>query len=242
MSKTRVLFAAILVAVPAVAGAQSMITAQLASAGTHELAIGLPDHGRAEEATAMAPSVRHPEWATGSLFEPAGHGRSLALVAAQVPASDPVSANRKGFIVGIGGGGAFHRSPAFSTLGQEWNFAVLTDFKIGYAATDQVLLHYSNRVAFTTAAAYDVVGVTGFGTTYMFKPTTPSAFVNGAVGFAVGGDIINTSSPDRGTGFSVGGGYEFRRRLSVDGTVMFVRLGNGRNHTVFAGALHFLYY
>ncbi len=84
--------------------------------------------------------------------------------------------------------------------------------------------------------------LTGFGTTYMFKPTTPTPFVNGAIGLAIGGDIVQTSNPDRGIGFSVGGGYELRRRLFVDGTAMFVRLGNGRNHTVIAGAFHFLYY
>ena len=153
------------------------------------------------------------------------------------------SARRKGFLIGIGAGPALHRAPlfGFGGGGPTNDFAVVTDFRIGYAPTDQVLLHYSNKVAWTRNVAYDLVGFSGFGVTYMLDRTSPSAFVTGAIGAGAGG-TLSGGADQTGLGFGVGGGFEFARHLSIDGEAMFVRLSGARNHTVLRAGFHYLFY
>lgn len=170
----------------------------------------------------------------------------------QTQAPNEPTANRKGFIVGIGAGAGLHRAPGItvrdrsgrliSSRGGINNFAVVTDFKIGYAPSDQVLIYYSNKAAFTSDSRYDVVGITGAGVTYMRKRTSPSIFFTGSIGAGIGGNISQGSNSESGAGFSVGGGYEFRRHLSLAGDAIFVRLGNGQNHTVFKASFNYLFY
>ena len=170
----------------------------------------------------------------------------------QSQASDEPSARRKGFIIGVGAGAGIHRTPTFSVLdrfgrvvssgGGEHELAIVTNFNVGYAPSDQFLLYYSNKAAFTTDDRVDAVGITGFGITYMLRPTSPTAFVSGTIGVGVAGTFISTSRSESGAGLSIGGGYEFARHLSLNGDAMFVRLGNGQNHTVLKALLNYLFY
>jgi hypothetical protein len=170
----------------------------------------------------------------------------------QSQSSDESSARRKGFIVGAGAGAGFHRTPTFSVLdrfgrvvssgGGDNKLAIMTNFSIGYAPSDQLLLYYSNKVAFTTDDRVDAVGMTGFGVTYMLRPTSPTTFVSGGIGAGIARRLIGSSSSESGTGFSVGGGYEFARHLSLNGDAIFVRLSNGQNHTVYVASFNYLFY
>lgn len=160
---------------------------------------------------------------------------------------------RKGFIIGVGAGAALHRAddvtvsrdrfgrPIFSSVTAN-NLAIATDFKVGYAPTDQLLIHYSNKVAWTRADDYDFVGLTGAGVTYMARGRSPSFFVTGTGGASIGGTFIGSTSSDRGFGFGAGGGYEFARHLSLAGDALFVRLGEGNNQTVLTATFNYLFY
>ena len=170
----------------------------------------------------------------------------------QSQASREPSARRRGFIIGGGGGAGLHRTPTFRVLdrfgrvvgtgGGQNKFAIVTDFSVGYAPSDQVLLYYSNKAAFTTDDRVDAVGITGFGVTYMFRRTSPTPFVSGSIGAGAARTFISSSTSQSGSGYSIGGGYEFARHLSVTGDAIFVRLNNGQNHTVYRALFNYLFY
>ena len=183
------------------------------------------------------------------------HAQSPTAQASSVQSQSEAepSAERKGFVIGFGGGAALHRAPdvtvtrdrfgrlTFSSTTAQ-NLAIVTDLKIGYAPTDQLLIYYSNKAAFTQADDYDLVGLTGAGVTYMVKPTSPSFFITGAGGAGIGGTFIGSTSADRGFAWSVGGGYEFSRRWSIAGDAILARLGNGNNHTTLVATFNYLFY
>jgi hypothetical protein len=183
------------------------------------------------------------------------HAQSVTASAPPVQSQERTepSAERKGFIIGIGSGAALHRAADVTVTRDRFgrltvsstttnNLAIVTDFKVGYAPTDQLLIYYSNKAAFTRADDYDVVGVTGAGVTYMAKRTSPSLFITGGGGAAVGGTFIGSVSSDSGFGFSVGGGYEFKRHFSIAGDAVFVRLGSDNNHTTLMATFNYLFY
>lgn len=159
---------------------------------------------------------------------------------------------RKGFIIGVGAGAGIHATPTFRVLdrfgrvlssgGGDNKLAIATNFSVGYAPGDQLLLYYSNKAAFTTDDRVDAVGITGFGITYMLRRTSPTAFINGTIGAGATSRFIGSSDAEVGAGFSIGGGYEFARHLSVNGDAIFVRLGNGQNHAVYMALFNFLFY
>lgn len=183
------------------------------------------------------------------------HAQSIAASTSSVQSQGQIepSAERKGFIIGIGSGAALHRAADVTVTRDRFgrltvssttanNLAIVTDFRVGYAPTDQLLIYYSNKAAFTQADDYDVVGLTGAGVTFMAKRTSPSLFITGSGGAAVGGTFIGSVSSDNGFGFSVGGGYEFKRHFSISGDAVFVRLGSGNNHTTLMTTFNYLFY
>ena len=200
------------------------------------------------------------EWRTGWLnrasVEPMSGGAAANPAqnteVAPSQTSGEASAKRKGFIIGAGAGAGIHRTPAFRVLdrfgrvvssgGGDNKLAIATNFSVGYAPGDQLLLYYSNKAAFTTDDRVDAVGITGFGITYMLRRTSPTAFINGTIGAGATSRFIGSSDAEVGAGFSIGGGYEFARHLSVNGDAIFVRLGNGQNHAVYMALFNFLFY
>ena len=118
----------------------------------------------------------------------------------------------------------------------------MTNFLVGWAPTDRVLLFYSNKATFTTDENYDALGVTGFGATYMFRPTSPSAYVTGSIGGGFGASVTGSTASDVGLGWSAGVGWEFRRHLSLEGDVLMVQLGSGQDHTVYRGVFTYTFY
>ena len=201
-----------------------------------------------------------PGWRTGWLnrasVEPIGGGtttnagQNAAATQSQEP--DEPSARRKGFTIGVGAGAGSHRTPTFrvvdrfgrvvSSGGGENKVAIVTNFNIGYAPGDQFLLYYSNKAAFTTDDRVDAVAVTGFGITYMLRRTSPTTFVSGSIGAGSASTFIGSSNAETGRGYSIGGGYEFARHLSLNGDALFVRLGNGQSHSVFQASFNYVFY
>lgn len=167
----------------------------------------------------------------------------------------PARAGRKGFIIGLGAGVGMHRfteptifnfrgvpvggGGTYNGVGLAW------DFNIGYAPTDRLLIHYTNAVQFGNDSNYDIVGLTGAGVTYAFKPTARSWYVSGAIGAATGAEVDLGSGRfgdvERGLAFSAGGGYEFARHWLLGGTAMFLEL-DGATHTVIRGTITWMFY
>jgi hypothetical protein len=194
-------------------------------------------------------------WVSAATVEPMGPGAPAATAKqATVGAAESPerTASRKGFIIGVGAGGGLHRTPSFSVFdrfgrpissgGGTNNFAIVTNFLVGWAPTDRVLLFYSNKATFTTDENYDALGVTGFGATYMFRPTSPSAYVTGSIGGGFGASVTGSTASDVGLGWSAGVGWEFRRHLSLEGDVLMVQLGSGQDHTVYRGVFTYTFY
>jgi hypothetical protein len=198
-------------------------------------------------------------WRTGWLSAMTVVAMDRGAVAADGQAARPTAAepekpksNRKGFIIGAGAGGGLHSAPGFdvfdrfgrlsSVRGGTNNFAIGTNFMVGYAPTDQTLLFYSNRATFTTDENIDALGVTGFGATYMFRPTAPTGYVTGSIGGGFGASIYQRTASDAGLGWSAGAGWEFLRHLALEGDVLVVRLGDGENHTVYRTLLTYTFY
>lgn len=138
--------------------------------------------------------------------------------------------NRKGFILGGGLGlglTSFTQTVEFlgtsTTSDRENKFAVMTDFKIGYGATEQVLVYYTNKVSwFSLENVYGdnviiVNGVGGVGMTYFFQPVTPSPYIMGGLGLSTWNAPFEEGSEGwYGFGLAVGAGYEFSRHYSVE--------------------------
>jgi hypothetical protein len=68
------------------------------------------------------------------------------------------------------------------------------------------LIYYENSLQLTGGLAYDFLGLTGGGVTYLFNPRAGSWYVRGAVGAAVGAEVDLDrgafSSVERGLAFS----------------------------------------
>lgn len=263
---------AVLVVVPATAGAQIVSSGEVpvtaptleqvavtADSPNESTAGGAADplsrfDWRPETARASASTASRRLWldAPPLDFGQIATGSASSYSSAQVLPEGERTADRKGFVIGFGAGPGFHRTAGYSVTNQAGrvifeqpassSVGLATDFKVGYAPSNQLMTYYSNKAGFGNGdAAYDLVAMTGFGVTYMTRPTSPTPFLTGGLGIGVGRSLVG-SSGELGLGLSVGGGYEFTRRWSIDGDVLFVRLGDTDNHAVFRGMITFTFY
>jgi len=108
---------------------------------------------------------------------------------------------RKGFAIG-GGVGIGASSQEVSNSGTSTSFAVATNFRVGFAATNALSIFYLHKTAWSNVTETIVAGefggpltpqdvdfvltngLSGVGFDYFFKPTEPSWFVSGGVGLA----------------------------------------------------------
>jgi hypothetical protein len=184
-------------------------------------------------------------WVNGASVERIGGPARQAASPSQEQAPAPPG-GRNGIIVGLGGGAGLHTDTLPFNFGDVQALAISTDFRIGYAPTDQVLVFYRNVVGWTQSDRYDVVGMSGAGATYLFSPSSPSTFVTGAIGPAVATrvDFVGGAFDDteRGTGLAIGGGWEFARHWSLEGHAIFLRLGRGGNQRLLIGTINWLFY
>ncbi|HUE84722.1 MAG TPA: SH3 domain-containing protein [Vicinamibacterales bacterium] len=191
-------------------------------------------------------------WVNAASTQPIG---AIAATSSAAPAVQEPAARggRKGFVIGLGGGFGMHQytTPSFTvrnvTFGGEslTSSGLATEFLIGYAPTDRLLIYYENSLQLTGDLAYDVLGLTGAGATYLFNPLARSWYVRGAVGAAVGADVdlnrSSASSVERGLAFSFGGGYEFARHWLLGGSVMMLKLDNV-THRAYKGTITWVFY
>ena len=100
----------------------------------------------------------------------------------------------------------------------ESDFALATDFKIGYAPTDQLAIYYFEKTGWFTMTNIlddDVIvasGVSGVGASYYFAPEAPSFLLSGGLGFASWSLPFEDNGWEDtwyGFGLTAGVGYEF---------------------------------
>jgi hypothetical protein len=148
---------------------------------------------------------------------------------------------RKGFVLGVGAGGGlasnkpYANSSGFGAGGttegeRESKFAIMTDFKIGYAPSNQVAIFWMSKVAWF---GYDVVyqnqvlqsytianGIGGVAVAYYFNPEGPSPYLTGGLGFSTyDAPFEENFDGFSGSGFALGAGYEFSKHWSVEGNL-----------------------
>ena len=141
---------------------------------------------------------------------------------------------RKGFVLGFGGGLALTSiKEEFGGLsGRENKLGLYTDFRIGYAPENNWMIYYMNKVSWfgSKVTFFDgfvghvedvtvISGITGAGFSYYFNPDSPSPFVTGGVGASSFSFPFEDVGGTTGAAFFVGGGYEFARRWSVEGNL-----------------------
>jgi len=144
-------------------------------------------------------------------------GILLFASAVQVRAFD---GQRKGFILGGGLGLGMSTysaegSPRFT------EFALMTDFKIGYAPSEQVEVFYSSKVSwFEESGTIFSHGLGSVAVNYFLNPEQPF-YLSGGVGFSNLSDPFESNSETWwGVGFFGGAGYEFSRHYAVQFDLM----------------------
>jgi len=137
--------------------------------------------------------------------------------------------NRKGFVIGIGVG------PSITSWTDEegsWksdrenDFGVGTIFKIGYGVNENLLIYYTNNVAWFSVGdgeSFTVTsGITALGGSYYLNTESPSLFINGLVGIGVWAAPFESNSESAmGLGLGAGIGYEFSKHFNVNATLMY---------------------
>lgn len=129
------------------------------------------------------------------------------------------AAERKGFILGIGAGGSSialtQKNGSQSTKNVESGLA--TNFKIGYAPTDELEIYWSSKVAwFNLNSSELIAGVAGLGVTKYFGGSAPCPFVSVGAGYANIQDYNVTQDQYLGTGLYLGVGYELIEHVNVE--------------------------
>ena len=133
---------------------------------------------------------------------------------------------RKGFILG-GGLGLGMTSYQEELSGYKFDrvnrFAIMTDFKIGYAPNQQWEIYYSDKSSWFDAGS--VIALHGVGTAavnYYVKPLAPTFYLSGGLGFAtISTPFEDNSDTDIGLGMFAGAGYEFAKHFAVQFDFMF---------------------
>ncbi len=140
---------------------------------------------------------------------------------------------RKGFVLGGGlglGMTSFKEELGSLQFNRENKFSFMTDFKIGYAPTNQVEIVYTSKDAWfsagdSTSSTTFLHGVSTASVNYYLKPEGPTFYVGGGIG------VSSISAPfDKnafsfdnalGLGIYASGGYEFAKHFAVAVDLMY---------------------
>lgn len=137
---------------------------------------------------------------------------------------------RKGFVVGggLGLGTTSYKQKLVSPIGSSetgWSngFGIMTDFKIGYAPTNQVEFFYNDKGSWFDYSGE--IGLNGLGTAsvnYYLKPEGPTFYLGGGLGFSIFTlPFENNTDVQLGFGSYVGSGYQFAKHFAVQLDFMF---------------------
>lgn len=134
--------------------------------------------------------------------------------------------DRRGFILGLGGG---FGSARWSSRGQSESWTgVATTLRIGGGVNSQTLVYYSNRVVFFSDSGYSLYqGMSAAGVSYFLEPAGPSFFFTGELGVGVVGSLESGGSSESGFGVTLGAGYEVTPHFLLELDYMHASVGEG---------------
>ena len=143
---------------------------------------------------------------------------------------------RKGFVLGVGAGGGLASFKPYAKFSDNETsdgertskFAFMSDFKIGYAPSNQVALYWMSKVAWfgyklefegEVFQSYTAAnGFGGVGVTYYFQPEGPSPYLTAGLGFSTWDAPFEENSDGlSSSGIALGAGYEFSKHWSLEG-------------------------
>jgi len=150
---------------------------------------------------------------------------------------------RKGFILGFGLGPGYDmytetRDSSGTEVGKfdESKISLFSDFKIGYAPSNQLMVYWMSKGAWFGVDStiiddeMDEVsilgGVGGLGATYFFRPEAPSLYISAGVGFSSWSLPFEGSDPWTGLGMAGSIGYEFAPNWTVEASVLWGQPSN----------------
>ena len=149
----------------------------------------------------------------------------ILIVSSNVSAWD---GERKGFILGAGLGTGFvsHTQKAKGCKSiDESNIGFSINGKIGYAPNNYLMIYnmgpgtfFKNIHILDDKKRMIVSGINGLGISYYFNKTAPSPYIMGGIGISIWRAEFEPDIDDlEGTGFIIGGGYEYKSRFSIEG-------------------------
>ncbi len=137
------------------------------------------------------------------------------------------------FSVGLGGTVVNANTDIDSRFAREsgsgrTNIGVAISLRAGYAINTHWAIYcqrlqnrVSEKIAIGDHGNYKFsYGLTGLGTTYYRKSTSPSQFYNASIGLATRRDI-EIGETGTGVGFSLGSGYQFANRWSIEANIIY---------------------
>lgn len=143
---------------------------------------------------------------------------------------------RKGFILSFGIGPSltsYTQSVGDFTSDRENDFGVGTDFRIGYAPSNQFMIYYTNKVTwilgFENALDEKVTIVNGvglLGLSYYFETAAPSIYFTGTIGVSSWSALEDSNDAWSGFGLGAGIGYEFSKYWSTEFNFMWGNPGD----------------
>jgi len=149
------------------------------------------------------------------------------------------TANRKGFLIGYGPGGAF---TSFKALDTHWDyFCEAADYKIGIGHSDQWLFFLSWKSLrfdakdfrwpeYESKTEIAKINSTLLSLSYFFSPKVPSFFISGGIGITswnqAGGPFYRGSNFWQGPGVFAGAGYEIIRHVTIEVSGLYANGGN----------------
>jgi hypothetical protein len=150
---------------------------------------------------------------------------------------------RKGFFlgIGIGPGLVFYDAVQVTSFNfeteKENKVTFITDFKIGYAPTNQLAIYWTSKVAwfnttgnFSDEEFFTINGFGGVGASYFLKDTAPSPYFNVGIGYSSWSQLNIENAEEAinafALGLSAGAGYEFARHWSAEVNLTYGKPSN----------------
>jgi hypothetical protein len=165
----------------------------------------------------------------------------LSIIVVSASGTYAFDKERKGFILGMGLGPGFSSYTKITdSLGtqiysdKQNKIGVFTDFKLGYAPNDHLMIYWMSKVAWsgrtdtlqqdTSSREEDITvatGIGGLGVTYFFNAKSPSLFVTVGAGFTGWSYPFEDRDFWTGIGVTGGVGWEFRPNWVLEASFLW---------------------
>lgn len=147
--------------------------------------------------------------------------------------------SRQGFFFSVGGGVhgiSAENNSGFGTDQSESAGGFATSFKIGGGISEQFSLYYIRNASWfksqvDSSSSYTVLaGISGIGGSYYLQPSSPSAYVMGAIGIGdYDAPFATNIDLEVGGALLFGAGYEFSKHKMLEASMLFVDTSDDSN-------------